>query len=47
MNINGKIVEELYPTADGKYSIHNLKSGVYILQFMNAGGIQNQKLVVQ
>ena len=47
MDINGKIVEELYPTADGKYSIHNLKSGVYILKFMSADGIQNQKLVVQ
>jgi hypothetical protein len=47
MDSNGKIVKELYPTADGRYSIRNLKAGVYILKLMSAGGIQSQKLMIQ
>jgi len=47
MDNNGKIVEELYPTADGKYSVHNLKAGFYILKFISDDGIQSQKLIIQ
>ena len=44
---NGKKLKEFAPASDNKYSVQDLKPGLYILQFISETGTQSQKLIIQ